>query len=123
MRRWAPRRPAPRIRQTLFEASAPAATVTPGPGLRWLAPALAALTVSLIVGVDRPGPLSALSRTATNAMRLDSPMGAIWAACQSASAHSFHNNLAGPKLEWTNKAAWTSAFPALSLRRTNDLFP
>lgn len=123
MRRWTPQPPCPRIREKLFGTAAPTATTAPGGGLRWLAPALAALALSLIVGVDRPGSLSALSRAATNGLRWDGRAGAAWAAYQSAPAHSFHNNLAGPKLEWTNKAAWTSALPPLPLRRTNDLLP
>lgn len=123
MRRWTPRCPSPRISERLFGAAAPAATVAPSVGLRWLAPALAALALSLIVGVDRPGSLSVLSRAATNGLRLDGRTSAAWAACQSAPVHSFHNNLAGPRLEWTNLAAWTSALPPLPLRRTNDLLP
>ncbi|MBI2927474.1 MAG: hypothetical protein HYY24_17400 [Verrucomicrobia bacterium] len=124
MRRWVPRRPSAKLRTRLFPHAA-ASAPNPADALwwRWLAPATAALVLSMFIAAERGGPGAHLSARVTNALLADSSAARQWVAYQTAERHSFRNAVPDASLGWTNEAASTSSMPSFPLLRTNYMTP
>src|SRR5213592_4877636 len=118
LRHWAPRRPSAKLKARLFPGTGAARrTLAQSLGWRWLAPATAALVVSLFIVAERNGPSGYLGTRTTNALLANGGLSRYWVAYQTAESHSYRNAPPEATLGWTNEAAPTST--SLPLLRTN----